>query len=85
MITEGSGGRMFEVTTEHEIVWEYLSPYTSKRLNMNLVYRAYRAPYEWVPQVDKPEERAIERLDNNKFRVPGSLIKRPLKVTTLKR
>ena len=50
---------------------------------MNLVYRAYRVPYEWVPQVDKPEHRAIARIDNNQFRVPGSLIKEPLKTTTV--
>ncbi len=26
MITEGSGGRIFEVTIEHEVAWEYISP-----------------------------------------------------------
>ena len=85
LITEGSDGRLFEVTADHEIVWEYLSPYTSRKLGINLVYRAYRAPYEWVPQVEKPRETAIERPDNNRFRVPGSPpLKRPLKVTTIK-
>jgi hypothetical protein len=27
LITEGSGGRIFEVTSDHEIVWEYISAY----------------------------------------------------------
>ena len=84
LITEGAGGRVFEVTPEHEIVWEYLSPYKDRKRKMNLVYRAYRIPYEWIPQMEKPEERAIPRLDNSKFRVPGSLWKKPLKVTKIK-
>ncbi len=27
LITEGSNGRLIEITAEHEIVWEYVSPY----------------------------------------------------------
>ena len=84
LITEGASGRIFEVTKEHEIVWEYLSPYRSKGLKLNLVYRAYRLPYEWVPQVDKPEEKAIQRIDNNRFRVPGSPRRKNGKMTTIK-
>jgi hypothetical protein len=83
LITEGQGGRLFEVTSQHEIVWEYLSPYTQKRRPMNMVYRAYRVPYDWVPQVSKPQETAVPRFDNNKYRVPGSSLKRPLKVTKI--
>ncbi len=84
LVTEGSSGRFFEVTPQHEIVWEYLSPYTGKRRNTNMVYRAYRVPYDWVPQVEKPQETPLPRLDNNKFRVPGSPLKKPLKVTKVK-
>ncbi len=83
LITEGAGGRIFEVTKEHETVWEYISPYKNRQLKTNMVYRAYRAPYEWVPQMDKPAEIAIPRLDNRKFRVPGSPRRRPLKVTEI--
>jgi len=73
LITEGSDGRIFEVTREHETVWEYISPYWRKPpLNLNLVYRAYRAPYAWVPQLDHPKERAVARLDVKTFRVPGA-------------
>ena len=39
---------------------------------MNMTYRAYRVPYEWVPQVAKPVETAIEPLDVSTFRVPGA-------------
>jgi hypothetical protein len=53
-------------------------------LNINLVYRAYRVPYEWVPQLEKPEETAVARPDNNKYRVPGTVTRKPLKVTTVK-
>jgi hypothetical protein len=43
LITEGSDGRIFEVTAQHEIVWEYISPYWRQPpLSLNLVYRAYR-------------------------------------------
>jgi hypothetical protein len=73
LITEGSDGRIFEVTREHALVWEYISPYWGQgRLNLNLVYRAYRAPYDWVPQLERPREVAIPRLDARSFRVPGA-------------
>lgn len=71
LITEGADGRLFEVTSEHEIVWEYISPYKNN-FNANMVYRAYRVPYEWVPQLQKPEEAAIEPIDVANFRVPGA-------------
>ena len=37
-----------------------------------MIYRAYRYPYDYVPQVEKPEEVAIEPIDNNDFRLPGA-------------
>jgi hypothetical protein len=84
LITEGADGRLFEVTTEHEIVWEYISPYYGKKKNQNMVYRAYRLPYHWIPQMKKPEERPIPKIDVSNFRVPGSSRKRVLKVTKIK-
>ncbi|MBT8355024.1 MAG: aryl-sulfate sulfotransferase, partial [Desulfofustis sp.] len=45
LITEGSGGRIIEVTKDHEIVWEYISPYWGRQMNINMIYRAYRVPY----------------------------------------
>ncbi|XID91895.1 aryl-sulfate sulfotransferase [Paenibacillaceae bacterium WGS1546] len=71
LITEGADGRVFEVTAEHELVWEYISPYRNKR-NSNLVYRAYRVPYDWIPQLSKPQEEAIVPIDVADYRVPGA-------------
>jgi hypothetical protein len=84
LITEGSNGRMIEITREHETVWEYISPYYGKKRNQNMVYRSYRVPYRWVPQVEKPEEVDVVRPDNSKFRVPGSPNKRARKLTNIK-
>ena len=72
LIVEGSGGRIFEVTKKHEIVWEYISPYWGQLMRINMVYRAYRAPYEWVPQLDEPKETSIEPIDVTTFRMPGA-------------
>jgi hypothetical protein len=79
LICEGNHGRLLEVTDRHETVWEYLAPPTAGVIPQ--LYRAYRAPYQWVPQVEKPEEKAIPRLDNTKFRVPGSPREKAGKVT----
>lgn len=72
LITEGSGGRLIEVTPDHEIVWEYISPHWGDALKMNMVYRAYRVPYDWIPQLDKPREVAVEKLDVTTYRVPNA-------------
>ncbi|MFC1971278.1 thioredoxin, partial [Chloroflexota bacterium] len=64
--------------------WEYISPYYGKKKDLNMVYRAYRAPYEWVPQIEKPEEIFIPSIDNSNFRVPGSPRKKVSKVTLIK-
>ena len=32
-------------------------------LKINMIYRAYRVPYEWVPQAERPREQPIERID----------------------
>jgi len=83
LITEGSGGRIIEVTAEHELVWEYISPYWGKQLKLNMVYRAYRAPYEWVPQLAKPKEVPIAKIEVATFRVPGAASLAPVKETTV--
>ncbi|ACL19865.1 conserved hypothetical protein [Desulfitobacterium hafniense DCB-2] len=67
LITEGVGARLFEVTPELEIVWEYWAPFEAK---VDYIYRAYRYPYSYVPQVPIPMETPIPRLDNRRFRVP---------------
>ncbi len=63
LITEGANGRMIEVTKELEVVWEYISPYlwdSDRPSSRNIVYRAYRVPYDWVPQLRKPKEVAVD-------------------------
>ncbi|MHB8466065.1 MAG: aryl-sulfate sulfotransferase [Acidimicrobiales bacterium] len=44
LITEGATGRLFEVTAEHETVWEYVSPWImpSPFGPTSAVFRAYR-------------------------------------------
>lgn len=48
LICEGLWGRIFEVTPEGGVVWEYVSPYFTpdnpgeRRSNVNFVFRAYR-------------------------------------------
>jgi outer membrane protein assembly factor BamB len=70
LVTEGPGGRVFEVTTGGEIVWEYIHPTFSGTRGSNSVYRAYRLPYEWIPQLEEPEELAISPPERGNFRVP---------------
>ena len=45
LITEGPGGRIFEVTNAGAIVWEYIFPIFGGDRQANSVYRAYRLPY----------------------------------------
>jgi hypothetical protein len=47
LIDEGANGRIFEVTPDKEIVWQYIAPKDDE--GRNEVYRAYRIPPEWVP------------------------------------
>ncbi|MBF0277816.1 MAG: aryl-sulfate sulfotransferase [SAR324 cluster bacterium] len=93
LITEGADGRLFEITAEHELVWEYISPYFGKykkmknkgrALEFNMVYRSYRVPYTWVPQLDFPEETPIFPPNIKRFRVPGSPPFKAGKVTMIK-
>ena len=77
LITEGADGRLFEVTSEGEIVWEYMSPYFDtgpaerdpKAVATNRIFRAYRFPYDWVPQLEKPTERAVVPPAIGEFRI----------------
>jgi hypothetical protein len=80
LITEGAQGRIIEVTSESEVVWEYMNPYTWDSdipMTRNLVYRAYRVPYDWVPQLPKPKESAVNPGPNYLFTVPAEDGSRP--------
>ena len=62
MVTIGCDGRIIEVTKDFEIVWDYTSPYYDSS-NVNMMYRSYSVPYDYVPQVNHSEEKAVSELD----------------------
>jgi hypothetical protein len=70
LITAGAGGRMFEVTKEGAIVWEYMYPLFGGANASNAVYRAYRIPYGWIPQITRPTERRVAPPALGDFKVP---------------
>jgi hypothetical protein len=55
LICEGMNGRIFQITPQGEIVWEYVNPYFGmmalgeKEVRTNLVYRAQPVPDDWIP------------------------------------
>ncbi|RQP21511.1 aryl-sulfate sulfotransferase [Piscinibacter terrae] len=66
-IDEGQSGRLFQVTPDGEIVWEYVNPYprvardpaTGKRSVNHQVYRGQPVPYDWVPAGTPHQEKAV--------------------------
>ena len=70
LITEGAPGRLLEVTADRRVVWEYIYPVFSGPNQANGVYRGYRVPYDWIPQLARPSERAVVAPANGDFRVP---------------
>ena len=75
LITEGVFGRLMEVTPEKDVVWEFVNDRALPFKVMgtrNLIYRAYRVPYDYLPFVEKPEEISIPKVDVFSWRVPGS-------------
>ena len=70
LITEGPDGRLFEVTREGRIVWEYVNPLFEGPRCSNSVYRAYRLPYSWIPQLKHAAEKAVTAPRPGDFKVP---------------
>src|ERR1043166_2301431 len=72
LVDAGNPGRMFEITRDGTIVWEYIYPLFSGRgaNPTNSVYRAYRIPYSWIPQLAAPAERHVTPPALGDFRVP---------------
>ena len=66
-------------------MWEYVCPYQDRKTGESGAYRAYRAPYEWIPQLEHPKEKTVPRTSNRRFRVPGSPPPGVPKVTGLKK
>ena len=69
MITEGDMERVFELTPDYEMVWEYMAPYAMSA--GGVLYRAYRVPYEFFPQLPKPEEVSVTPPANGLFQLPN--------------
>ena len=72
LITESCCGRAFEVTRAGEVVWEFTNPNNLAQRNglfVSDIFRAYRYPYEWVPQLDQPRERAVVPPRHEDFRI----------------
>ena len=67
LITEGDMGRVFELTPKYEMVWEYMTPYAPDAP----LYRTYRVPYDFFPQMKKPEEVAVTPPDRTLFQLPN--------------
>jgi hypothetical protein len=68
LICEGMHGRIFQVTREGEIVWEYINPHfgewadhdTDSGGNLtNFIFRAQPVPYEWVPEGTPSQEKPV--------------------------
>jgi len=63
---------VFEVNPKNEIVWEFMNPPGEGGRRTNAVYRAYRIPYSWLPQVPPPRQTAIVPPEPGTFHVPGT-------------
>lgn len=79
LIDEGMNGRIFQVTPDGRIVWEYVSPYFAKApvgglgkpVRSNWIYRAQPVPYDWAPDGVPHTEISVKALDPEQFHVPG--------------
>ncbi|MBS3764128.1 MAG: aryl-sulfate sulfotransferase, partial [Planctomycetes bacterium] len=72
LICEGDRARIFETNTEHEIVWEYIVPPEPGSNGTVTCYRAYRLPYDWVPQAETPDEKPVVPPDRSEFHIEPS-------------
>ncbi len=66
LIDEGMNGRIFQVTPQGEIVWEYVNPHFGDttlsggaKVSSNWVYRAQPVAYDWVPDGTPHAEKPV--------------------------
>ncbi|MEC4748445.1 arylsulfotransferase family protein [Methylomicrobium sp. Wu6] len=79
-IDEGQSGRLFQVTTDGDIVWEYVNPYskagkdalTGKETANHQLYRGQPVPYEWVPAGTPHSETAVMPPELAHYRVTAA-------------
>jgi hypothetical protein len=78
LICEGMHGRLFQVTPEGEIVWEYLNPHFGEWADhhtslgkgpTNWVFRAQPVPYDWVPAGTPHSENPVIPPKITEFRI----------------
>ena len=69
LICEGAGGRVFEVTSGGRIVWEFMNPFFEN--GRDDIYRAYRIPYDWLPQVAPATAVAVTPPPPSTFTLPS--------------
>lgn len=72
LIPEGlpGAGDLLVFDNDGKIVWEYVYPRFSGARSSNAVYRAYRVPYSWIPQLPHPKEQSVVPPALGEFRVP---------------
>lgn len=79
-IDEGQSGRLFQVTKDGDIVWEYVNPYPkvgkntlTGRSTVNYqLYRGQPVPYDWVPAGTPHSEKAVTPPELVNYRVPAA-------------
>ncbi len=77
LICEGQPGRVFQVTRDGEIVWEYVNAYpritkdsnTGRSLANYQLYRAQPVLYDWVPAGTPHSEKPVTPPSNTQFRI----------------
>ena len=75
LIDEGIDGRFLQVTPQHKIVWEYVSPYLTdfmKNPMNSIVYRIQAVPYDWLPAGTTHAEIAVTPPPRANFRVSSA-------------
>ncbi|MGA7343770.1 MAG: aryl-sulfate sulfotransferase [Terracidiphilus sp.] len=76
LIDEGMNGRIFQITRDGAIVWEYVTPYVGrsaaegKPYINSLVYRAQPVLYDWVPEGTPHAEKPVNEVDVTTFKAP---------------
>ncbi len=76
-IDEGQHGRLFQVTPDGDIVWEYVNPYpridqgsgSGRAIVNRQLYRAQPVPYDWVPTGVEHTEQAVVPPAIDDFRI----------------
>ncbi|MGJ0484711.1 MAG: aryl-sulfate sulfotransferase [Methylomicrobium sp.] len=80
-IDEGQSGRLFQVTPDGDIVWEYINPYakigkdtvSGKQTIANSLYRGQPVPYDWVPEGTPHTEKTVAPPELARYKIQANL------------